>query len=259
MLETRDYEAILAVLERSGRAVTLDGFAESVLEGMQRELGYGGCIVMIAELTPDGPVATSGAMRGAPDRMEEYFERWKPAEPFEHPAARALFARHGLARLHDFYESLDRPQRDFCTDFLAPDSIRDQISAHIDTGLARQGFLTLCDPEGGLFGQADKARMAVLRPHLANQLRALIATGADVAFGADRGFDTDRLTARQREVATLASRGLSNAEIGRSLAISESTVKKHLVGAYERLGVSSRAQLAARRSRLDLDEAGGRD
>lgn len=53
------------------------------------------------------------------------------------------------------------------------------------------------------------------------------------------------LTPRQREVVLAALEGLSNAEIAERLCIAEVTVKKHLSAAFQKLGVSSRAQLIA--------------
>ena len=53
------------------------------------------------------------------------------------------------------------------------------------------------------------------------------------------------LTWREREVATLAGHGLSNAEIARRLVISVRTVESHLYSAYGKLGVAGRAQLPA--------------
>lgn len=247
MLEAADYRAILAVLDRTGRARTPDAFAEALLDGMQRELGYRGCSLMIADVGDDGPQATSGAIRGVPDRMEEYFERWRPSEPFEHPAALELLGRHGLAQLRHFHARLDRPQRIFCERFLAPDSIRDQLAAHIDTGLATQGFFSVYADEHETIGPRDRARLMAMRPLLAHQLRALALTGPTELT--PRGTETT-LSVRQREVASLAARGLRNAEIGASLGIAEATVKKHLVAVYRALGIRSRAELAARVEQL---------
>ena len=55
-----------------------------------------------------------------------------------------------------------------------------------------------------------------------------------------------RLTPREIEVAVAISRGLSNRAMARSLRISEHTVQDHLKSIYSKLGVSSRAELAAR-------------
>jgi pimeloyl-ACP methyl ester carboxylesterase/DNA-binding CsgD family transcriptional regulator len=58
--------------------------------------------------------------------------------------------------------------------------------------------------------------------------------GEDPAFA--------RLTSREREVLTLMSQGLANADIGESLAISEKTVRNHVSNLFDKLGVWTRAQ-----------------
>jgi len=50
----------------------------------------------------------------------------------------------------------------------------------------------------------------------------------------------DSLSPREVEVLRLVARGLSNAEIGRELHISEATVKTHLLRTFPKLGVSDR-------------------
>ena len=55
--------------------------------------------------------------------------------------------------------------------------------------------------------------------------------------------DRPRLSEREEEIARLASEGLSNRQIGERLFVSENTVKKHLKGVFEKLGVSSRSLL----------------
>ncbi len=56
--------------------------------------------------------------------------------------------------------------------------------------------------------------------------------------------DLDALTARQREILGLVVEGLSNAEIGKRLYLSESTIKQHLRAAYKALGVRNRTEAA---------------
>jgi DNA-binding NarL/FixJ family response regulator len=55
-----------------------------------------------------------------------------------------------------------------------------------------------------------------------------------------RGPRPEALSAAQTQVLALAARGMTNAEIGRALFISEATVKTHLVRACGKLGVSGR-------------------
>lgn len=56
---------------------------------------------------------------------------------------------------------------------------------------------------------------------------------------------TPTLTAREREVAALVAEGLSNAEVGRRLYISTKTASVHVSNILAKLGMSSRAEVAA--------------
>ncbi|GAA3117753.1 response regulator transcription factor [Streptosporangium carneum] len=50
----------------------------------------------------------------------------------------------------------------------------------------------------------------------------------------------ESLSPREAEALSLVARGLTNAEIGRSLFIGETTVKTHLLRVFGKLGVSDR-------------------
>ena len=60
------------------------------------------------------------------------------------------------------------------------------------------------------------------------------ATGEDPAFAA--------LSPREREVLTLITEGLGNAQIAERLSISEKTVRNHVSNVFDKLGVWTRAQ-----------------
>jgi DNA-binding NarL/FixJ family response regulator len=60
----------------------------------------------------------------------------------------------------------------------------------------------------------------------------------------EQSGDLAALSARQREILGYVVEGLSNAEIGRRLYLSESTIKQHLRAAYKLLGVSNRTEAA---------------
>ncbi|MFD4639522.1 LuxR C-terminal-related transcriptional regulator [Lentzea sp. NPDC058436] len=62
------------------------------------------------------------------------------------------------------------------------------------------------------------------------------------------------LTPREREVAVLAARGLTNKEIASSLVISVRTVDNHLSNTYAKLGITTRGELAL----VLTDDAGAR-
>ena len=55
----------------------------------------------------------------------------------------------------------------------------------------------------------------------------------------------ERLTAQEEEIVRLAAQGLTNREIGQQLFLSHRTIGSHLYRAFPKLGVTSRAELAA--------------
>lgn len=79
--------------------------------------------------------------------------------------------------------------------------------------------------------------LAVIAMHL-----SVWCMGRGVSAARDPAY---RLGPRQREVAQLAARGLTNAEIEAALAISVNTVKTRLKEVFARLDVSNRTELAA--------------
>jgi DNA-binding NarL/FixJ family response regulator len=59
--------------------------------------------------------------------------------------------------------------------------------------------------------------------------------------------DWATLTPGERAVAALVAEGLRNAAVAAELSLSVATVKTHLSRAFRKLGVASRAELAASR------------
>ena len=95
-----------------------------------------------------------------------------------------------------------------------------------------------------------RARLEVLpgRSHLpyAGDAAALVRSIRSFLGLPDaRGPKPPTLTARQREVAALVAEGLTNREIGAQLGIDERSAEGHLERIRLRLGVRSRAQVAA--------------
>lgn len=58
----------------------------------------------------------------------------------------------------------------------------------------------------------------------------------------DRGLAKLGLTSRENEIARFILKGLSNAEIARTLSLSEKTVKQHITQVFEKAAVASRAE-----------------
>jgi DNA-binding NarL/FixJ family response regulator len=73
--------------------------------------------------------------------------------------------------------------------------------------------------------------------------RRLLDRFADNLPGSQDGpSPVDSLTVREREILTLLAHGLSNAELGAHLFLSEPTIKTHLSSVFRKLGVRDRVQ-----------------
>ena len=84
-----------------------------------------------------------------------------------------------------------------------------------------------------------------LRDEAAQELRRLGRTVAGRQRRAGGGAGVDALSGREREIADLVALGHSNREIAAELFLSEKTVEGHLTNVFSKLGVSSRAAVAA--------------
>lgn len=75
--------------------------------------------------------------------------------------------------------------------------------------------------------------------------QVLAAAGRTPSAPAASGCEVDQLSKRELEVLRMLVAGLSNADIGARLFVSQHTVKWHLQHVYEKLGVKSRTQAVA--------------
>ena len=94
------------------------------------------------------------------------------------------------------------------------------------------------------------ARLVVLAgrshlPYIGDVDALLAAVGPFLGLPAPRGTAVPRLTGRQGQVAALVTEGLTNREIGDRLGITERSAEGHVERIRVRLGVRSRAQIAA--------------
>lgn len=81
---------------------------------------------------------------------------------------------------------------------------------------------------------------------------SLIAGTAASSSAPPRNPVIDALTARERDVLSMISQGLSNKRVARALEISPETVKSHVKSIFLKLAVSTRAEAVFRAGPLGL-------
>jgi DNA-binding CsgD family transcriptional regulator/tetratricopeptide (TPR) repeat protein len=160
-------------------------------------------------------------------RAREYLERAakRPMELIERPAL-ALFDAEACARAGRHLEAR-------------------ALSLEAAAGFKRLRTPLLEGAALELAGESDAALIVFERCGAVADVRRLasrvLPTGPPRAAIAEKFAE---LSKREREIADLAAAGRSNREIAGQLSIAQKTVEKHLASAYQKLGISSRAQLA---------------
>jgi DNA-binding CsgD family transcriptional regulator len=115
--------------------------------------------------------------------------------------------------------------------------------------LRHRGRIAACV---GLLRELDAPQLTIEELAAAHRLHPLIEAAYASSLEnartptADDLFERAHLTTREREVVRIAAAGARNAEIASDLYLSVATVKMHLHRAFAKLGVHTRAELAAR-------------
>lgn len=135
---------------------------------------------------------------------------------------------------------------------------------------ARVLMLTVSDEEENLFAaiqagargyilknaDADELLQAIQRVHAGEGMLSPAVTLRLLqtlrAGGAPSPASDLPLTSREQDVLRLLAQGVSNRQIAETLTISENTVKTHVRHILEKLGLSSRSEVAAYARRMNL-------
>jgi DNA-binding NarL/FixJ family response regulator len=175
-------------------------------------------------------VVSAGLVRALEKRVTVH-QGLKP--PRDVPSCIILCAnsREGLSERVEFYQELSQG---------APPVV--VFSPQLDLPLARDAL------QAGASGFVH----AEMMPDQLVRALAVAAKGELVAprellryvLTNDQSGGLAALSVRQREILGYVVEGLSNAEIGKRLYLSESTIKQHLRAAYKLLGVSNRTEAA---------------
>ncbi|MFI9226845.1 response regulator [Streptomyces rimosus] len=145
----------------------------------------------------------------------------------------------GLTALRELRRSPDAPKVIMLTTF----DLDDYVHSALRNGAC--GFL-LKDTSPRDLAHAVRTvaeGSAMLTPKVTKRLLDTFA-GLESEGAAEARLRLSVLTGREGEVVGAVARGLSNAEIGRDLAMSEGTVKAHVSRALAKLGLSNRVQMA---------------
>jgi len=130
----------------------------------------------------------------------------------------------------------------------AADAAWAAIPARLLPSLRSHHAAALATAREALSGNAFTAALA--RGSAMSEAEAVALALGEIAGPASRtaprrGENQPRLTSREQGVAALVARGLSNSQIAAVLVISARTVEKHVQHIMDKLGVSTRAQIAA--------------
>jgi len=161
-------------------------------------------------------------------------EFWDYKRSFWAPAPPASLGR--VRRWSDFYTPRELREQPLYAEFFGPSGVKHFMSLGFPALPGRTRTLLFFRTSGDDFNDRDKLLLQLLRPHL-----------YELDKEADRrrqGLPT--LTRREWQVLELVAQGYSNADIGRLLFTSVSTVRKHLEHIFDHAGVRSRSAAVAR-------------
>jgi len=136
---------------------------------------------------------------------------------------------------------------------LAGPGHRDRAAAALAGAARLAGALGAVPLAGQITELARAARISLPGP--GDPLPGELAAGQPPGAELDPG-EAD-LTKREREVLRLVGHGLSNAQIARTLFISEKTASVHVSNILRKLGVTSRVQAALAATQQAGRQAGG--
>jgi DNA-binding NarL/FixJ family response regulator len=154
----------------------------------------------------------------------------------------------GLEATRRILATADAPRILILTTFDLDEYIYEALSA------GASGFVLKDDPPEQLIAavRTVAAGEALLSPAVTKRVINQFTRGPRPA--APRQFD--ELTAREQEIFRLIAGGLSNAEIGRELYISDTTVKTHITHILQKLSLRDRVQVVVLAYESGLVQAG---
>lgn len=210
-----------------------------VRSGLRMILEAAGGISVVGEAR-DGAEAVSAVARLRPEVV--LMDVRMPGTDGLTAAARILAAPDQAptaSRIHTPLQALDLPKVVMLTTFDLDEYVHEALR------LGAVGFLLKDTPPRELAAavRTVAAGQAMLSPTVTRRLiSAFVDRAPSCAEQARKQLA--RLTGREEDVIRCLARGLSNAEIGRELHLTEATVKAHVSRVLAKLGLANRVQAA---------------
>jgi DNA-binding CsgD family transcriptional regulator len=242
----------MGLLERARRHSAV--IAETALASEHVEQLHGRLIEPLRDVVACDSAAIFAAGDGAVtswNKEPRYLERFcalkdvysRELAPMQQAASRD----GGVSTDASVFSARERASLKVHREVLEPQRITSML--HIYLPVPPRGTTLICLSRTGRRARAfstsevEAARAVVPALILAEALCAL----RDVAVSpAARPTVGVRLTARERQIVVLVSRGLRNREIAEECGTSVHTVRKQLASVFDKLGVASRTELVAR-------------
>lgn len=166
------------------------------------------------------------------------------------PVGRYVFERHAPA--HEELVLSPGDWQKFCT----RDDHAHVMSGPIISDGRVVGMLNLTRGDGKAFDTHDLADLSALCLHLSAKLATIRATSIESKSKTSESTTseskksrlvlTNSLTPREQQIAELVAKGLTNAEIGKQLWITQNSVKQALKRMFRKLEVSARTEMVAK-------------
>ena len=157
------------------------------------------------------------------------------------PVGRYVFERHAPA--HEQLVLSPGDWQQFCT----RDDHAHVMSGPIISDGRLVGMLNFTRSDTKAFDTHDLADLSALCLHLSAKLAIIRATSTkSKSKSKSKLVLTNSLTAREQQIAELVAKGLTNAEIGKQLWITQNSVKQALKRMFRKLGVSARTEMVAK-------------
>ncbi|HWN32999.1 MAG TPA: helix-turn-helix transcriptional regulator [Pseudonocardia sp.] len=239
MLRGADYQRVFGVLERCDEASSVPDFAERLLAALAGEFELRHTTFFSGATFRAAFGDASPVLNGrTPAMFPEYREDWSDRDAFATPEPWQLLRTTHVASL---WELRSLAEHGYFQDFLFKYGMYSATGLWLRLPGDRHAMVGLFDPDPGAVGERELATLRLLARQLNVISRALPAPPVEPD---GRRALLAGVSDRQREVAGLVAEGLTNAAIGRRLALAEDTVKKYVSRTLAATGCRSRTELA---------------